>query len=119
MPDGRAWGRMAASARRPAAIAAALLLAGCAAGPSADLLAREAAKSAVARTVEARFPGVPVQPVTDCIIDNASASEIGVVAIEAASGAPGPRTAQVVGEVVRRPATVQCLTAAALSAFPV
>ena len=100
------------------AAAAAAGLAGCAAGPGADLLAREAAKAAVARTVEARFPGVPVALVTDCIIDNASAAEIAAVALEAGSAGPGARTAEVVGEVVGRPETIRCLAAEALGRLP-
>ncbi len=98
------------------ALAATVLLAGCAA-PLADQVAREAARVAVARTVEARFPGVPVALVTDCVIDNASVTEIGTVAVEAATGGPGPRTAAVVTDVLLRPQTVSCLGAAALPLF--
>ncbi len=71
----------------------------------------------MARTVEARFPGVPVAPVTDCVIDNASAAEIGAVAIDTASGRPGPRTIDVVSGVLVRPETLSCLGANALPLF--
>ncbi|MEM9846152.1 MAG: hypothetical protein AAF965_15230, partial [Pseudomonadota bacterium] len=46
----------------------------------ADTVAQEQAKTVVNSVVESQFPGVSVAPVTDCVIDAASASEIVSVA---------------------------------------
>lgn len=101
---------------RAAALAAAALLAlpACQ-SPVADVVAREAARSVVDAEVRRRFPGAPVKPVTDCVIDNATAAEILTVATAAATG-PDARTAQVVGGVLQRPETLRCLAEGALPA---
>lgn len=77
--------------------------------PVGTEIARATAREAVADVVEDRFPGVPVTPVTDCIIDNASGTEIVTIASEAALGAPGPRTVETVAAILRRQGTVTCL----------
>ena len=38
-------------------------------------LARDAARTAVRPVLESRFPGVPLEPATDCVIDNATFEE--------------------------------------------
>ena len=93
-------------------VAIAVLLSGCAA--TQDAYARAAAREAVAQVVETRFPGVPVVPVTDCVIDNASGTEIVRVASDAADGRPGAETFEVVADVVSRPRTIECLSYEAL-----
>ena len=64
-----------------------LLLAGCdAANDAADAIARDRAKAVVNGIVAQRFPGVTVAPVTDCIIDAASAGEIITIARDSVGG---------------------------------
>ena len=85
------------------------LLAGCMQdlGPTGDMLARDAAKGVVNSTVQARFPGVDARPLTDCIIDNASSSEIIQIAEGAVVGA-NDRTTNLVIAIAQRPETVRC-----------
>ncbi len=44
------------------------------------------AKSVVNNAIESRVPGVPVAPVTDCVIESASGSEIVDIANDGADG---------------------------------
>ena len=37
-----------------------------------DEIARDAAKNAVRPVLQERLPGVPVEPASDCVIDNAT-----------------------------------------------
>lgn len=83
------------------------LLAACN-SPLADAVARDAAKRTVNPIVAARFPGVPLAPATDCIIDNASAGEILQLASAAGSGANDTAT-RLVLDVASRPQTLQCI----------
>ena len=97
-----------------------LLLSGCAAAavataarPTANAVTqatRAAAKTTVARVAQSRFPGIPVAPVSDCVIDNASVPEILTLARAAATQAPTAQTAETVVAIVGRPDTIQCLT---------
>ena len=90
-----------------------LVLAACATQAS-DEIARAAARRAVDQVLVTRFPGVPVAPVTDCVIDNASASEIVAVAADSATGTPSATTVRVVTDVLARPETLTCLGTNAL-----
>jgi len=54
---------------------ATLALAACSSAQQ-DFLARDAAKQAVRPVLAERFPGIPLEPASDCIIDNATAQEI-------------------------------------------
>jgi hypothetical protein len=84
-----------------------------------DGVARKSAKAAVAETIVTRFPMVPkayVTPFTDCIIENASAREIGEFAKDAVIGVR-ETTAVLVRGVLERPETQQCITKAGLSAL--
>ncbi|MGX0876454.1 hypothetical protein ACSSV4_001131 [Roseovarius sp. MBR-154] len=76
----------------------------------ADGIARERAKSVVNTVVERRFPGVNAAPVTDCIIDAASAGEILRIAGASATGVT-PEVAQEVISIAQRPEAVQCIAA--------
>lgn len=96
-----------------AALALPLVLSGCAvaaaSAPEAVTQAtRAAAKATVNRVASERFPGVPVAPVSDCVIDNASVAEILTMA-RFSVGAPDPRAVDAVLGVARRPDTIQCL----------
>jgi len=84
-----------------------LLLAGCT-SPIADTLARDAAKSEVNPVIAARFPGIPLEPATNCIIDNASAGEIVQLATLAGSGANDAAT-RIVLDIAQRPDTIRCI----------
>lgn len=91
-----------------------LLLSACVAGPAQDRIARAAAREAVSKVAAERLRGVPVMPVTDCLIENATAAEIARVAADSAEGRPGPVTVQTVAEIMGRPGTLDCLGARAL-----
>lgn len=73
-----------------------------------DNLARDAAKRAVRPVLAQRFPGVPLEPATDCIIDNATAQEIMTLAADAVTG-PTASTVEIVGNIATRPDTIRCL----------
>ena len=73
-----------------------------------DELARDAARNAVRPVLEDRLPGVPVEPATDCIIDNATAGEILSLAADAVTG-PTANTVEIVSDIIARPDTLTCL----------
>lgn len=81
-----------------------------------DRLARDAARAAITSVVVDRFPGVPVEPTINCIIDNASAAQIRALAADTVLG-PTESTVQIVGDILRRPETIQCLAGWGLSAL--
>ncbi len=92
-----------------------LALTGCdIASGAADVVARDAAKSVVNEVIADKFPGVNAAPVTDCVIDNASASELLTIASAAATGVT-PATADTIIDITKRPETVQCLAGDALA----
>lgn len=103
---------------RAASLVALLTLAACEETTQAvDNVARRSAKAAVAETLVTRFPAVPQQavtPFTDCVIDNASAREIGEFAKDAVIGV-SETTAALVRSVLERPQTQQCIVGAGLS----
>lgn len=86
---------------------AALWLAACTPADQ-DRLARGAAKSVVARAAAERLPGVPVEPYTDCIIDNASSQQILTLAADSVTG-PTAATWEIITGIARKPETLQCL----------
>ena len=81
-----------------------------------DQIARDAARSAITPVVTDRFPGVPVEPAIDCIIDNASAAQIRALAADAVLGAT-QSTVEIVTDIVSRPETLTCLAAEGLPAL--
>ncbi len=89
-------------------------LAGCAqVSGMAEETARETAKTVVTPVVQAKFPGVPVAPVTDCIIDNATLPEVYGLAKAAALGIT-PETTETIVSIASRPETVTCIAKASL-----
>ncbi len=74
---------------------------------AADQIARQQARTFVDGEVARRFPGVDATPITDCVIDNASAQEIltiaGGVALGNTAGA-----GQTVTTILQRPQVLQC-----------
>lgn len=92
---------------RTTAVVSIVALAGCS-SEFQDELARDAAKSAVRPVLQDRLPGVPVEPATDCVIDNASSSEILSLAADAVTG-PTASTVEIVSDILVRPDTLSCL----------
>ena len=90
-------------------------LSGCAVaavGPAAGVATqatRAAAKATVTKVASERFPGVPVTPISDCVIDNASVTEILTMARAAAAATPSPQAVDTIVGVIGRPDTIQCL----------
>lgn len=93
---------------RRAAFLLPALLAACVT-PLADDVARRAAKSAVNPILSSRLPGIPLEPATNCIIDNASAGEIITLASQASAGGVSDAATRLVLDIASRPATIQCL----------
>ncbi len=90
-------------------LCAATILSGCgAANDAADAVARDRAKTVVNGVVEERFPGLDARPVTDCIIDAASAGEIIEIAGASVTGVT-QSTAEKVVEIAARPEAVNCI----------
>ena len=84
-----------------------------------DGVARDAAKSTVSKALTTRFPAVPaaaVTPFTDCVIDNASAREIGLLARDAVVGV-SDSTVQLITDVIARPDTTKCIATAGRAAL--
>lgn len=79
--------------------------------PNADMAARATARVVVNREMARRLPGANVAPYTDCVIDNASASELASIVTAGDAAA-----ASMVAGIVGRPATSQCIARAASSA---
>ena len=100
---------------RAALIAAPLVLTACAGVQ--DQLARDAAKRSVNPVLAERFPGVPLEPASDCVIDNASAGEITRLALAAAQPTVSPETSALVVEIATRPETIRCLATDGLAPF--
>lgn len=74
----------------------------------ADGIARAQAKSVVNTVVSQRFPGLNAAPITDCVIDAASAGEIIQIASASVTGVT-PETTQQVITIAQRPEAVQCI----------
>ncbi|ETX29947.1 hypothetical protein [Roseivivax isoporae] len=96
-------------------LALAVPLAACTAAQQ-DAVARNAARSTVNRVVLERYPGVPLEPAINCVIDNASAQQILALAADSVGG-PTESSAQIVAQIVRQPATLNCLAAQGLPAL--
>ncbi|MEP4198960.1 MAG: hypothetical protein ABJL99_25320 [Aliishimia sp.] len=99
----------------------AVFLVGCSEVQEAtDNLARDGARSAIDQVLVTRFPAIDgdkVTPYTDCVIDNASGSEIGSLAKAALVGVD-ESTVTLVVEIAQRPDTASCfLKAATKSGF--
>ena len=88
-------------------ITLALMLAGCTPAIQ-DTIARETAKTVVNPIIAARFPGVPVTPITDCVIDNATAGEIITLADGAVNGVTA-ETERTTIEILNRRSTIECM----------
>ena len=92
----------------------ALLMMGACSTGLGDQVAQEAARSVVTLIVEDKLPGTNATQVSDCVINNATSSEILDLAADAATGADNG-TIQTVLTIAQRPDTVSCLLDAALA----
>ena len=92
-----------------------IFLAACSPGFQ-DEVARDAARTAVRPVLAENFPGVPLEPATDCVINNATAKEILSLAADAVTG-PTANTVQTVSVIVSRPETIECLAVEGLPAL--
>ena len=105
------------TARKILAAACLSLLAACAPDGLVDQFAREAAKDAVRPVLQRNFPGIPLEPSVNCVIDNASAGEILTLAEAGATGQTDARTAELVLDIVQRRDTIECLATEGLASF--
>lgn len=81
-----------------------LALAACDTG---DEIARDQARKAVDPVLAEKFPGVPLKPATDCVINNASGSEIFELAKAGVTGPDAQDTALIL-KIATRGETVRC-----------
>ena len=93
----------------------AVCISGCTTA-TGDEVARAGAKAAVRPVIADRFPGVPLEPSVDCIIDSASATEILQLAADSVTG-PNAGTADLVLTIASRPDAIRCLATEGLTAF--
>ncbi|MDJ1016192.1 MAG: hypothetical protein QNJ35_06745 [Paracoccaceae bacterium] len=96
-------------------LALVLLLAACTPAQQ-DQIAQDAAKQAVRPVLAEQFPGIPLEPAIDCIIENASRDEILILAADAVTG-PTASTIEVMSAITRRPATIECIATEGLPAL--
>ncbi|MCC5967843.1 MAG: hypothetical protein JJU24_17140 [Natronohydrobacter sp.] len=82
-----------------------------------DQIARDAARQTVRPVLAERFPGVPLEPASDCVINNASAGEITRLALAAGQPTVSPETSAMVVEIATRPETIRCLATDGLAPF--
>lgn len=98
-----------------AALLGFVLLAAC--SPQAqDQIARNAARSALTPVVLEQFPGVPLEPTLNCLIDNANAQQIRALAADAVLG-PTENTLQITRDIASKPETLRCLATTGLPAL--
>lgn len=100
---------------RIALLISAVALTACTAAQQ-DTLAQDAAKRAVRPVLAERLPGVPVEPATDCVIENATAQEILTLAADAVTG-PTASTVEITTRILARPETIRCLAEDGLPAI--
>lgn len=81
-----------------------------------DELTRDAARTAIRPVLEQRFPGIPLEPASDCVIENATSGELLSLASDAVTG-PTANTSEIVSDIVSRPATIECLARQGLPAL--
>lgn len=98
------------------AVTAVLSLSACMQTDLVDDVSRRAAKSVVNPILAQRLPGVPTEPMTDCVIDNATSGEILTLARAAAIGIQ-PDTYDTVLGIAKRPETIQCIATNGLAPF--
>lgn len=73
-----------------------------------NVVARETAKSVINPILAQRFPGLPLAPISNCVVDNATGPEIVTLASAAVTGVK-PTTTQTTLLILQRPGTVNCI----------
>ena len=76
-----------------------------------DAASRQVATNVINSEMQKRLPGANVAPYTDCVVNNATSAELIDIAQASRAGATG--MADSVASIVSRPATSQCIAAAA------
>lgn len=92
-----------------------VLLAACDT-PLADEIARDQARKAVNPVLAERFPGVPLEPASNCVINNASASEIFQLA-KAGATTVSQTDVELIVQIATRRETIQCLLEDGIAPF--
>ncbi len=85
--------------------------------PVQDQFARDAARNAVQPVLAERFPGVPLEPASNCVINAATGAEIAQLALAASQPLTHPSTNALVVEIATRPETIRCLATDGLAPF--
>jgi hypothetical protein len=93
-----------------------LLLTACGDNGLADQLARDQARKAVNPVLAERFPGVPLEPASNCVINSASASEIFQLA-RAGATTVSQTDVELIVQIATRQETIQCLLEDGLTPF--
>jgi len=96
-------------------LASLLLLMACS-QEAQDQIVRDAARASATKVLAEKFPGVPLQPAADCVIDNASSRQILSLAADSIMG-PTANTVEIVTNIVSKPETLTCLAAQGLPAL--
>ncbi len=81
-----------------------------------DQLTRDAARTVIRPVVANQFPGVPLDPAIDCVINNATSGELLGLAGDSVTGATAATT-HTVATIATRPGTLNCLASDGLAAF--
>lgn len=85
-----------------------ILLAVACAPQTREELTRGAARAAVKPVVAVQFPNVPSDEAADCVLDNATATELSALAADAVTG-PTASTYEKVEGISNRAATRACI----------
>jgi len=96
----------------------AVVVSGCTLQDQVDNTTRAAALRTVVSVSERRFPGVNVEPMAACIINQASSNEILTLAGAAVTGVK-ESTVETVINVASRPETVRCIAQESLSGIQI
>lgn len=64
--------------------------------------------------LQEQFPGVPITPISNCVINNASSGEIITLGSAAVTGVT-PQTTETVTDILAKPSTVNCITNAGIN----
>ncbi len=102
--------------RAVAALIGLALLAGCGEDGLADQIARDQARNAVNPVLAKRFPGVPLEPASNCVINNASASEI-IQLAKAGATTVAQTDVELIVQIATRPETIECLLEDGIAPF--
>ena len=89
------------------AVAILMALAGCV-PITQEQVARETARGVIRPILADRFPGIPVEPLTDCVIDSATVPELYALAETVFTGLT-PAAINTITDIAIRPETVACL----------